>query len=86
MVMMLGALFFHTIMPPLALFHPLNEQLLLCVQTGKPLTGEDKKRKKSPPVSPELLQKKGAAEPGERWSQVSTQHAGVTINGSCNKL
>lgn len=32
---------FHTIMPPLALFNPLNEQLLLCVQTGKPLTGEE---------------------------------------------
>lgn len=45
-----------------------------------------KKRKKIPPVSPGLLQKQGVAEQGERWSRVSTQQAGVTINGSCNKL
>lgn len=45
-----------------------------------------KRRKKIPPVSPGLLQKQGAAEQGERRNRVSTQQAGVTINGSCNKL
>lgn len=28
-------------MCPVALFNPLNEQLLLCVQTGKSVTGEE---------------------------------------------